>query len=432
MKSCRIVETGPGLMQGIRDFRKSVSSQTIAAAIIASVFGCTGPVLVCMKAATDAGFSNAEVVSWVWSVYVFGGLLGIFLSLRYKMPIAGAWSIPGATMLSSSLQGFTFAEASGAFLIAGVIVLLLGVTGAIGKVMKYLPIPIVMGMIGGCMFRFGTGIITSAEASPVLGLAAIGGYFIVPRIIKRCPPALSALICGVIALIATNQISVGEMELKYAGPVLVMPEFNPASILAVSVPLAALVVGAENAQAMGVLMGQGYKVPCNAMTVFSGIGGIITSLFGGANANIAGPMTAICAGEEAGPDTGKRYTASVLNGICFSLCGLLMGYILAFVNLIPASLVNVISGLAMIGVLMGAFQDAFQTGLCRYGAFMALAIGASGITIFSIGSAFWALVGGVVVSLIVERQDFTKLIHAKQDNNDVSDSKAIATELSSD
>ena len=432
VKSYQMIEKGPGIAQGIRDFGKSISSQTIAAAIIASVFGCTGPILVCMRAATDAGFSNAEVVSWVWSVYVFGGLLGIFLSLRYKMPIAGAWSIPGATMLSSSLQGFTFAEASGAFLIAGIIVLLLGVTGAIGKVVKYLPIPIVMGMIGGCMFRFGTGIITNTEASPILGLAAIGGYFIVPRIIKRCPPALSALICGVIALIATNQMGIGEITLEYAGPMLVKPEFNPASILAVSVPLAALVVGAENAQAMGVLMGQGYQVPCNAMTVFSGIGGIITSFFGGANANIAGPMTAICAGEDAGPNLEKRYTSAVLNGVCFTLCGLLMGYILAFVNLIPTALVNVISGLAMIGVLMGAFQDAFQTGLCRYGAFMALVIGASGITIFSIGSAFWALVGGVAVSLIAERQDFAKLIHAKQDGDEGTDSKAIATELSSD
>lgn len=432
MKSHQIIEQGPGLLCGVKDFGKSLSSQTITAAVIATVFGCTGPILVCMAAAQGAGFSPAEVTSWVWSVYVFGGLLGIFLSLRYKMPIAGAWSIPGATMLSSSLAGFTFAEAAGAFLIAGIIVLLLGLTGTIGKVMKYLPLPIVMGMIAGCMFRFGTGIITGAEASPILGLAAIGGYFIVPRFVKRCPPALSALICGVIALIVTTGFDMGEIDLSYMGPVFVKPEFAPASILAVSIPLAALVVGAENAQAMGVLMGQGYKVPCNAMTVFSGIGGIITSFFGGANANIAGPMTAICAGEDAGPDTGKRYTASVINGICFSLCGLLMGYILAFVNLIPGSLVNVISGLAMIGVLMGAFQDAFRSGLCRYGAFMALAIGASGITLFSIGSAFWALVGGVVVSLIAERRDFEKLVKGKAADGSESESKALASELSTD
>lgn len=421
-----VIEQGPGAINGIRDFGSSLNSRTWAAAIIASVFGCTGPILVCMAAAQNAGFSQSEVTSWVWSVYVFGGILGIFLSLRYKLPIAGAWSIPGATMLSSSLAGFTFSEAAGAFLVAGVIVLVLGLSGAIGKVMKYLPIPIVMGMIAGCMFRFGTGIVTSASATPVLGLSAIVGYFLLPKLIKRCPPALAALVCGVIALLCTGGVELGELELSFVGPMLVRPTFNPATILAVSVPLAALVVGAENAQAMGVLMGQGYKVPCNAMTIFSGIGGIVTSFFGGANANVAGPMTAICAGEEAGEDKSKRYTASVLNGICFTFCGLGMGYILAFVGLIPGSLVSVISGLAMIGVLMGAFQDAFSSGLCRYGAFVALIVGASNITILSIGSAFWALVCGVVVSLVIERKDFNTLVGMK---DSTLESEAMTSEL---
>ena len=413
MKGFSVIEKGPGVANGIRDLGKSLNARTWSAAIIASVFGCTGPILVCMAAAQNAGFSPAEVTSWVWSVYVFGGLLGIFLSLRYKLPIAGAWSIPGATMLSSSLVGFTFSEASGAFLIAGIIVLVLGLTGAIGKVMKYLPLPIVMAMIAGCMLRFGTGIITSASAAPVLGLAAIAGYFILPRFIKRFPPALAALICGVVAWLLMGGLQVEGAELSFMGPMLVAPKFNPATILSVSVPLAALVVCAENAQAMGVLMGQGYQVPCNAMTIFSGIGGIVTSFFGGANANIAGPMTAICAGDDAGEEKDKRYAASVLNGICFTLCGIFMGYILAFVGLIPGALVNVISGLAMIGVLLDALRDAFKSGLCRYGAFMAMMIGASGISIFSIGSAFWALVGGVIISLIVERKDFKTLIEAK-------------------
>lgn len=425
MKLLKAIEQGPGVRNGIRDFGKSLNSRTWAAAIIASVFGCTGPILVCMAAAQNAGFSPAEVTSWVWSVYVFGGILGIFLSLRYKLPIAGAWSIPGATMLSSSLAGFSFNEAAGAFIVAGVLVLILGLSGAIGKVMKYLPIPIVMGMIAGCMFRFGTGIITNANASPILGLSAILGYFVLPKLIKRCPPALASLVCGVIALLVTGGLDLGGQELTFMGPMLVRPEFNPATILAVSVPLAALVVGAENAQAMGVLMGQGYQVPCNAMTIFSGIGGIVTGFFGGANANVAGPMTAICAGEEAGEDKSKRYSAAVLNGICFTLCGLGMGYILAFVGLIPGALVSVISGLAMIGVLLGAFQDAFQSGLCKYGAFMALVIGASNITILSIGSSFWALVGGVAISLLVERKDFETLIR----NKDARESEAIAEEL---
>ena len=406
------IEPGPGVKTGLRDFGKSLNSRTWAAAIIATVFGCTGPILVCLAAGQNAGFTDAQVTSWVWSVYVIGGLLGIFLSLRYKLPIAGAWTIPGASMLSTSLQGFTFEQASFAFLIAGIIVFVLGITGAIGKVMKFLPIPIVMGMIAGCMFRFGTGIITNAQAAPILGIAAIAGYFVVPRIIKRCPPALSALICGVIAMLFTEHIDMSNLDLGFVGPMFVVPEPNLQAVLSVSIPLAALVIGAENAQAMGVLLGQGYKIPANAMTIFSGIGGIITSFFGGHNANIAGPMTAICAGEDAGEQKECRYTASVLNGVAFSLCGILMGYILAFVGLIPKALVGCVAGLAMIGVLMGAFQDAFKTGLCRYGAFMALVIGASNFELLSIGAPFWALLFGVLVSFLCEPKDLEKLYTA--------------------
>ena len=91
---------------------------------------------------------------------------------------------------------------------------------------------------------------------------------------------------GVIAAIVTNSFAGEVGELVYTPPMLVVPQFNPNLILSCSLPLATLVVGAENAQAMGVLKAQGYNVPANAMTVASGIGGIISGLVGAHNANI--------------------------------------------------------------------------------------------------------------------------------------------------
>ena len=63
--------------------------------------------------------------------------------------------------------------------------------------------------------------------------------------------------------------------------------FSWASIISFSIPFAIMVVGAEM-QAIGVMMGQGYKVPINGMTIASGIGGIVSPLFGLHNTNIAG------------------------------------------------------------------------------------------------------------------------------------------------
>ena len=401
----RLFEKGPGFRSGARDLLKYTNGATLSSAIISTIFGCTGPCLVTIAAAQAAGFTNEETVSWIFGIYVFGGLLGMILALYYKLPISGAYSIPGATLMGTALAGYSFQEAAGAFVLAGIIVLLLGVTGLIGKVMRWLPLPIVMGMIGGCMLKFGTQIITGVNGLPVVCGLAVLAFLLVPRVIKGFPGVLAALIVGVIAAIATNSFAGEAGELAYIPPQLVIPKFNPNLVLSCSLPLAALVVGAENAQAMGVLEAQGYNVPANGMTVASGIGGIISGLVGAHNANIAGPMTAICSSQEAGPKEG-RYAASFWNGLTFAAFGVVGSFAIAFVSFIPTALVNVLAGLAMLNVLIQAFSEGFGTLKYKTGAFFALCVGASGLSFFGIGSAFWALVVGVVVSAICDSKDF--------------------------
>jgi len=405
-KGLSFFEKGPGFGSGLSDLGKNLNSKTITAGVVAAIFGCTGPALVTIKASTTAGYTTEQTVSWLFGIYVLGGLISLVMGLYYKIPIVGAYSIPGASMLGAALTGFTFNEAAASFIMAGIIVLLLGVTGLMGKVMKWLPLPIVMGMIAGCMLRFGTAIVTSTGESPIVCGAALIGFFFVPKLIKKFPPVLAALIFGIVALLATGGMAANAVDLKYIPPQIVIPKFNIATVLSVSVPLAALVVGAENAQAVGVLMAQGYKVPVNGMTIISGIGGILSGMFGAHNANIAGPMTAICSSEEAGENKEGRYAAGVVNGVLFAVFGLFASFAMAFVKAIPASLINVLAGVAMINVLINAFQDGFGSRKFRMGAFAALVIGVSGVSIFHIGSAFWALVGGVVVSLICEKADF--------------------------
>jgi benzoate membrane transport protein len=408
-----LFEKGPGFKSGIADFGRHTTTKSITAGFIAAIFGCSGPALVTISAATNAGYTTEQISSWLFGIYVFGGLISIIMALYYKMPIVGAYSIPGASMLGSALVGFNFNEAAAAFIIAGIIVLLLGVTGLISKAMRFLPLPIVMGMIAGVMLRFGTNIIVSTKDAPIIGGAALVGFFIVPKIIKKFPPVLSALVLGIIALLVTGGFNFESTTVQYIPPQIIAPQFNVATILSVSVPLAALVIGAENAQAIGVLMAQGYKPPINGMTVISGFGGIASGLVGAHNANIAGPMTAICSSSEAGDDKQGRYTAAVWNGIFFGGFGLISSFAITFIKAVPSALINVLAGLAMINVLLNAFQEGFGTVRFKMGAFFALIIGASGISILSIGSAFWALVGGVVISLICENSDFDKAVADK-------------------
>jgi len=403
----KLFEKGPGFRSGLRDLPQHLNGSTIASGLISTIFGCTGPALVVISASSTAGFTTADTVTWIFGIYVFGGLLGLLLSLYYQVPISGAYSIPGATLMGTALAGYTFNEAAGAFIVAGVIVLIIGLTGLIGKVMKLLPLEIVMAMVAGCMLKFGTNIITFTQKDIVTCGAAILAFLLVPRVFKKFPAVLAALIVGVVVAAVTGGFSGDMGDVVYIAPRLVAPAFSGSLILSCSIPLAALVIGAENAQAMGVLKAQGYEVPANTMTITSGIGGIVSGLFGAHNANIAGPMTAICSSDEAGPKDG-RYVASVVNGITFATFGLVAAYAIGFVNLIPVGLTYVLAGLAMINVLIQAFRDGFKSGKYKTGAFFALIVGVSGISILHIGSAFWALIFGVVVSLICDQKDFAE------------------------
>lgn len=408
-----IFEKGNGFISGAKGLKQSLNSKAITAGIVAAIFGCTGPALVVMNAASKAGFSFQETASWLFGVYVFGGAVSIFMACQYKMPIIGAYSILGASMLDVALVGYSFSEAIGAFIIAGCIIVLVGITGLMGKIMKWLPLPIVMGMIGGCMLRFGTNIVVSTIELPIVCLSALVGFLLVPKFLKKIPPVIGALVFGVVATLITQDLNVSTQSIAYAAPMLTLPNFNVSAILSISIPLAAIVMGAEMAQAIGVLYAQDYKPPVNAMLIVTGTASIAASFFGAHNVNIAGPMTAICSSEEAGEEKDHRYSGAVINGALMMLFGVFSSYAISFINIIPSQLINVLAGLAMINVLINSFQVGFGSGKYKMGAFVALVIGASGMSLLGIGSALWALIGGIIVSLICDTADFKKPASAK-------------------
>lgn len=400
-RKMNMIEPGPGFKSGIRDFKKAVNAGTVSGALVALAFTYTGPAILAFQAGQNAGFTQAQTLSWVSTVYIAGGLLSFFLGLYYKMPIVGAWSIPGVAMVGMAISGYSFNEAAGAFLVAGILVFLLGITGWVKKIMDWIPLPIVMGMIAGVFMKYGTGIVLNAKADIVVGAVCICAFLITPMITKKIPPVLGSLVFGILAAVVRGQFHFELSDYGLAGPSFVVPVLNPGTVMSVSIPLAVLVIGAENAQAIGVLKGAGYQVPINGMTIASGIGGIVTSFFGGHNANIAGPMTAMIAADGNGPKE-YRYGGAVLNGIGLIVFGVLAGYALGIVAGLPSALVSLLAGLAMINILINALKDAFGTGLYKTGAFAAFIIGMSGITILGIGSAFWALVGGVAVGMLAD------------------------------
>ncbi len=399
----------------VKDLRHNLNVNTISAGLVAAIFGCTGPALIIIGGATAGGLTYVQTLSWIFAVYFFSGLLGIFLALKYRQPISGAHSIAGAVLVAGSLTHFTINEAIGAYIVANIIVILLGATGLIDKAMKWIPTPIVMGMIVGVMIRFTTDMISAVTISPLLAGSAILVFLLSSRYLKKVPPVLSALIVAVILAVVTGAFSVQNVQSEFVLPQMIMPTFSLDAIISIGIPLALLIIATENAQASGVLMAQGYKPPNSAMAVNGSAVGLIASLFGAHAINIAGPMTAICSAKEVGKKEG-RYAASVANGFFFSVFGIFAAFVVPFVIAMPSVIVTVIAGLAMLGVLINSLKTAFSDTKFQMGAFFALTIGMSGINFFNIGAPLWAILGSLLVSFLVEKSHFAAKGEAEKKN----------------
>lgn len=237
------------------------------------------------------------------------------------------------------------------------------------------------------------------------------------KVLSRIPPVLGTFVFGIVMAGILGQLNYSEINIGVANPIFFKPTFTMQAIMSISIPLAMLVIGAENMQAYGVLKAEEYDAPINAMTIASGIGGLIAPWMGGHNANIAGPMTGICADKVAGDKDG-RYVAGVANGASFALFGLFAPLSLSMIDLLPGALVSLLVGLVLMGIINSALQTAFGDDKFLIGSFTALVIAISGVSMLKIGAAFWALVIGTLVSFMFEREDFNAMRLESEDGEE--------------
>lgn len=421
------------LLPGLKELPGHLNGKTISSGVIAGIFGWA-TALILYANGTACGWSTQETISWIFACWVFGPILGIILSLRYKLPIPGAWSISGAAIVvSGAAAGYSLQQMCAGFLLAGIVVFLLGITGLIDKVMNCLPMPIVMGMTAGCLFKFVSNIVVylfdwnagiATDSSNLIylliGLATVVMFLVTTKLkakLKVCPPILAALAVVVISVVAFKLYDSSALTtIEFMGPTFVGYDWTNIGgvFVSVTLPLVFLVIGAENAQAVGVLKAQGYEAPVKAMTIWSGIGGMVTSLFGGHNANIAGPMTAITASDESGEEKDSRYAAAVVCGLFCSIIGIFASIFVPLLNTMPINLIYLVGGLAMIGVILSSLQAAFGGKTFQMSAFFAFFVGLSQKSFFGIGSAFWALLIGVLVALLLEGKEFKALMKGEK------------------
>jgi len=353
------------------------------------------------------GLSTAQSSSWMFIVWFSGAVASIGLSLRYRQPIPITWTIPGLVYLGTLAGQFTFAEMVGANLMAGVLIIVLGLLGIGRRLMTWLPLPIIMGMFAGSILGYLTRMV-SATVSDVFVAGTTVAAFLIGRAIKsqRVPPLGLAMICGGVAVVVARRL--GDAAVEWAWPTLMVPDitFSFAAFLAITLPMLVLAMGLGNVQGLGFLLAQGYKVPVTPVTVIVGINSVVNALFGGHAAIVARTGVAIFAAPDAGPP-GGRYWGNMIAASLTVLLALAATPVMSLIAVLPPGYVFALAGLAILSALQDAFEKSFG-GELRFGALIAFGVAATPFALAGITSAFWAIIAGLMASILTERKELLK------------------------
>src|SRR5687768_2012900 len=183
-----------------RSLLADINAANLSAGVTAGLFYLFGAVPIFLGATAAMGLPPAAVSSWFFITFMTSAFSGLILSIRYRIPIPVGWTLPGLVFLASVGQRYTHAEMAGAFLMAGFLIIALGLLGVGERLMRWLPLPIVMGMFAGNVLSYVTGVFSSLETQPWVIGATIGGY-LAARALGRVwfPPMVGAVLSGMMA-----------------------------------------------------------------------------------------------------------------------------------------------------------------------------------------------------------------------------------------
>lgn len=391
-----------GSPQPRRGLFHDVSLSAVLAGFVAVVVSYSGPLVIVLAAAHAGHLDQGQTSSWVWAISIGSGVTCIALSLRTRMPVITAFSTPGAALLVTSLGAYSYAEAVGAFLVTGVVITLVGLTGVFGRLMRQIPTAVVSAMLAGILFSFGTGVFTSLKTAPWIAGAVLVAYLLGKRFVARYA-VLLALAAGVLFSAVTSRLDIHIDHVGPAQPVFTAPSFSAGSLIGIAVPLILATLASQNAPGMAVLSASGYRPDDRLLIGSTGLASTALAPFGSHAINLAAITAAICTGPEAHRDPRRRYVAGVSCGFFYLLIGAFGSTLVVLFAGLPKELVAAVAGVALFGALAGGLTAAVKEEKDREAALITFLATASGVTVAGIGSAFWGLVFGVVAHLILTR-----------------------------
>ncbi len=377
----------------------------MTAGVITALVGFTSSFTVVLAGLRAVGADRTQAASGLLTASVIMGLLAVLVSVRTRLPISIAWSTPGAALLvTTGVPRGGFGAAVTAFALCGALIVATGAFEPLRRLVLAIPRPLANALLAGVLLELCLVPVATFQHRPWLAAGVIATWAVFLRVARRwaVPAAMAVALAEIVGSAGHAKLA----GLSFA-PTLTLTE--PAfslSALALGVSLFIVTMASQNVPGIAVLEGFGYEVPVRSVLVETGAGTVTGAALGGHVVNLAAISAALCAGEDAHPDPGRRWIASSTAGITYIAFGLGAGLLSALVAVAPAGLVESVAGLALLGTLGSSFSVAVVedvAGGTRYrdAAVVTFLVTASGTSFGGIGSPFWGLLAGLLLVAIL-------------------------------
>jgi benzoate membrane transport protein len=370
----------------------SIVSSTLTAVVV----GFASTILVIMEAARNVGATPSQQASWAAALCIGMAVSSFILSWRYRMPMITAWSTPGAVLIATSGSGITYQNALGAFVVAGLLMVVAGLIKPLERAIEKIPAPIAAAMLAGVLLRYTLGVPGAAMAMPLavlpliivfFGLRLSYPLFAVPVVVVA-----GVAIAGFSGGLQGDCCSFGITPLEWA-----TPAFDLETILSIGVPLFLVTMASQNLPGFAVMRASGYQPPVQPALLVTGATSVALAPFGSHAINMAAITASIVTGPDCHPDPARRWLVAWPYLVLYGLIGLMAGSFVHVLGAMPKELITAIAGLALFSPLMGGVTAMMKEPRDIESALVTFLVTASGLTIAGVGSAFWGLVAGLVL-----------------------------------
>ncbi|MBP6553653.1 MAG: benzoate/H(+) symporter BenE, partial [Vitreoscilla sp.] len=373
------------MQNAMRSIKNDWSISATVAGFLAVLISYSGPLIIFFQAAQNAHVSNEMMVSWIWGISIGAAVAGIYLSVKYKVPVITAWSAPGTALLVTLFPHISLNEVVAAYIIAAVVIFIIGITGYFDVLLKWIPQDIAAAMMAGILFQFGLGLFKATDTMPVI----VFGMLLVFLLAKRFSPRYAmvwVLVAGVVLSLAGGKMNPVEVNFTLAIPQFIAPEWTWNSVFNLAIPLILVSLSGQFLPGMAIMKLSGYDMPAKPIIAVTSIMSLAVAFVGGITIVLASITAALCMGKDAHEEASKRYIAGIANGIFYIIGGLFAGSIVMLFSLLPKELVAALAGLALLGAIATNVTMAMANPEQRDAALITFLASASGMKFLGLNS----------------------------------------------